>query len=38
MHKSKSEKVPGKADEIRHFLFLLPLIFLEKVLNFDDPV
>lgn len=34
----KMKKMPGKADEIRYFLFLFPLIFLEIFEQHDDPV
>lgn len=32
------KKFPGKADEIRNFVFLFPLLFLNRFSNYDDSV
>ncbi|XP_073847068.1 uncharacterized protein [Musca autumnalis] len=34
----KMKKLPGKADEIRHMLFLMPHVLMSVVKNFEDPV
>lgn len=31
-------KIPGKCNEIYHLLFLLPLVFLNKIQDYEDPV
>lgn len=34
----KMKKIPGKADEVLHFLMLLPYVFLNYIQTYDTPV
>lgn len=32
------KKLPGKADEVRHMLFLMPIVLMAVITNFEDPM